>query len=136
MEDSVETALAYSLATLLVLGGVRMYYEFVKLWALRDIRRERPTLPGWLKTGFLPSFLASFAGAYGLSRGSVLGARGDFLFWFAYLLFTLLVLVSFARQAARREGARPEDKPPVSVVDPIAWLRKKMGEEEKGNTKG
>ena len=130
MEDSVETALAYSLATLLVLGGVRMYYEFVKLWALRDIRRERPTLPGWLKTGLLPSFLASFIAAQGLSRGSALGARGDFLFWFAYLLFTLLVLVSFARQAARKEGAAPGDQPPIAALDPIAWLRKRLKADE------
>ena len=125
--DRVEAALAYSLLTLFALGGVRMYFEFVKLWALRDIRRGRPTLPGWIASGFLPSFLASAFGALLLSRGGALGARGDILFWFVYLFFTLLVLVSFARQAARREGTPPDEKPPVAPLNPLAWLRKWMG---------
>ena len=132
METSVEAALRYALVTLLALGGMRFYYEFVKLSALRDVVRERPTLLTWLQTGMLPSFLVSLLGAYGISRSTALGAVGDFAFWFTYLLFILLVLGSFARQAARREGAKPEDRLMVSPIDPIAWLRKKMGEEEGG----
>lgn len=132
MEDTIEAALGYSLATLLVLGGARMYYEFVKLHALRDIRQDRPTLLNWLKTGFLPSFFVSVPGAFWLSQGSALGARGDFLFWFVYLFFTLLVLVSLARQAARRESAKPGEKPPIAALDPLAWLRKRMGMDGEG----
>lgn len=131
--DRVEAALTYSLLTLLALGGARMYFEFVKLWALRDIRRGRPTLLGWIASGFLPSFLASALGALLLSRE---GARGDFLFWFVYLFFTLLVLVSFARQAARREGTPPDEKPPVAPLDPLAWLRRWMGVDGPGEPRG
>ena len=132
MEDTVETALRYALATLLALGGMRFYYEYVKLCTLRDVVRERPTLLTWVHAGLVPSFLMAVFGAYGISQGTALGAHGDFAFWFTYLLFILLVLVSFARQAARREGAKPGDRLLVSSIDPIAWLRKKMTEDEEG----
>jgi len=132
MDGGVETALRYSLATLLALGGMRFYYEFVRLSALRDARRGVHAILGWLQAGFLPSFILSFLAAYWISRGTALAAVGDFVFWFTYFLCTLLVLASFARQAARRGSARPGDRPPVSPADPIAWLRRMMGEDGEG----